>query len=283
MKSILLSAILSCTSSAIVIPIVNRMTIKKEIQTILSIESALSDVLAVVLTVSLIEFMQLENIGLRTPFRSIASSFSIATISGVVFGLLWLKILDLFKERKYSYMITLAAVLILFALVKFLGGSGSIAVLIFGIILGNCQFFGRYLKLKSCILVNETIKFFHGEVTFFIRTFFFVYLGIMISFKTLNREFIAMCVSLVLMIVLIRYISVIATGLIYHEKREDRFVMLSMMPRGLASAVLATLPVSANIEGSTGFVDYTFAIIVLTNVLMTFGVFITEKRIQVTA
>jgi len=59
--------------------------------------------------------------------------------------------------------------------------------------------------------------------------------------------------------------------------------MLSMMPRGLASAVLATLPVSANIKGSTSFVDYTFAIIVLTNVLMTFGVFITEKRSKVTA
>jgi Na+:H+ antiporter len=137
-KSILLGTILGCTSSAVVIPVISRMTIKEEIKTILSIESALSDMLAVVLTVSLLEFIQLEHIGLKTPFRSIDSSFSIAIVSGIVFGFFWLKILDFFKERKYSYMITLGAVLILFASVKFLSGSGSIAVLIFGVILGNC-------------------------------------------------------------------------------------------------------------------------------------------------
>lgn len=67
-------------------------------------------------------------------------------------------------------------------------------------------------------------------------------------------------------------------GLIYREKREDRYVMLAMLPRGLASAVLATLPLSANIKGSEGLIDYTFAIIVLTNIIMTIGVFSIEKK-----
>ena len=56
--------------------------------------------------------------------------------------------------------------------------------------------------------------------------------------------------------------------------------MISMLPRGLASAVLATLPISANIKGSEGFIDYTFGVIVITNILMTIGVFITEKKGQ---
>ncbi len=279
-RSLILGTILGCTSAAIVIPIINRMSLKEEIKTILSIESALSDVLAVILTVSLVEFVKLEHIGIEKPFRAIASSFSIAIVSGVAAGLSWLKMLELFRERKYSYMTTLAAMLIVFAVVNFLGGSGPIAILIFGTILGNSHDFNKFLNLKGHALVDETIKFFHGEVTFFIRTFFFVYMGMMLSFNFINIQFLALSFSLLLIIVLIRYISVGITGLVYHEKKKDRIVMLSMLPRGLASAVLATIPLSANIEGTEGFIDYTFAVIVLTNILMTAGVFITEKKTQ---
>lgn len=229
-RSLLLGTILGCTSAAIVIPVINRMSLKEEIKTILSIESALSDVLAVILTVSIVEFVKLEHIGIEKPFRAVASSFSIAIVSGVVAGLSWLKILELFRERKYSYITTLAAMLMVFAVVDFLGGSGPIAILIFGIILGNSHDFNKFLKLKGCAFVDETIKFFHGEVTFFIRTFFFVYMGMILSFNFVNIQFLALSFSLLLIIVLIRYISVGITGLIYRDKKEDRFVMLSMLP-----------------------------------------------------
>lgn len=54
--------------------------------------------------------------------------------------------------------------------------------------------------------------------------------------------------------------------------------MLSMLPRGLASAVLATFPVSANMKGCEEFIDYTFIVIILTNILMTIGVFFVEQE-----
>lgn len=277
MRSLLLGTILGCTSAAIVIPVIGAMSLGAEIKTILSVESALSDVFAVIFTVSLIEFVKLETVGIETPFRAVASSFSIAIVLGILAGLLWLKILDFLRGRKYSYMTTLAAMLIVFAAVNFLGGSGPISILIFGIILGNCNDFARFLKLKSCALVDEAIKFLHGEVTFFIRTFFFVYMGMMISFNFIGLDFITLSFSLVLIILFIRYISVGLTVLVFSSKRRDRFVMLSMLPRGLASAVLATLPAAANVTGSENFIDYTFAVIVLTNILMTFGVFFVEK------
>ena len=59
-RSLLLGTILGCTSAAIVIPIINKMSLKEGIKTLLSIESALSDVLAVVFTISLIEFVKFE-------------------------------------------------------------------------------------------------------------------------------------------------------------------------------------------------------------------------------
>ncbi len=277
LRSLLLGTILGCTSAAIVMPVISRMSLKEEIKTILSVESAFSDVFAVIFTVSLIEFVRLETTGIDAPFRAVASSFSIAIVLGVAAGLLWLKILDVFKDRKYSYMTTLAAILIVYALVNFLGGSGPISILIFGVILGNCTDLAGFLKLKTCSLVDQSIKFLHGEVTFFIRTFFFVYMGMMITFSVISRDFLTLSISIVLIILLVRYISVFIIALFFQEKKRDRFVMLSMLPRGLASAVLATLPASANIIGSEHFTDYTFAVIVMTNVLMTAGVFFVEK------
>ncbi len=277
-RSLLLGTILGCTSAAVVIPIVSRMTLKEEIKILLSIESVLSDVFAVVFTISLIEFVKLEKIGIKAPFHAIASSFSIAFIAGVTSGLLWLKVLDYFKGRKYSYMTTLSAMLIVFSTVDFLGGSGPIAILLFGIILGNSTDLAKLLKLKANIFVDETIKSFHGEMTFFIRTFFFVYMGMMLSLKSIDLRFLLFGISLVLIIIIVRIISVHVIGNIFHEKKSDKLVMMSMLPRGLASAVLATLPVSANIKGCEDFIDVTFMIIILTNILMTIGVFISEKK-----
>jgi hydrogenase-4 membrane subunit HyfE len=51
-----------------------------------------------------------------------------------------------------------------------------------------------------------------------------------------------------------------------------------MHPRGLASAVLASLPVSAGVQGSEDFIVYTVSVIVLSNILMTAGVFRMEKK-----
>jgi cell volume regulation protein A len=283
LRAALLGTIMGCTSAAIVIPVVCKMNVKEEIKTMISIESALSDVLAIVATVSLIEFIKLQHIGMQAPFHAVASSFSIALLGGVMSAFVWLKVLDIFRDRKYSYMTTLAVMLILYGTMNFLGGSGPIALLVFGIILGNSHDFVGFLKLRSCALMDDTIKFLHGEITFFVRTFFFVYMGMMISSDILRIDFLNISGAVVLLILLMRYLSVSMVGAVYHEKRNDRLVMLSMLPRGLASAVLATLPVSANIRDSEDFINYTFIVIVLTNIIMTAGVFATERMASVPA
>jgi cell volume regulation protein A len=280
MQSLLLGAILGCTSAAIVIPIISRMDIREEIKTIVSVESALSDVLAVVLTITLVDIIILGTTGIRSPFRAIANSFSTALIGGAAAGIVWLKVLNYFKDKKYSYMFTLAAVLILYGTISFLGGSGAISVLIFGIILGNSRSFSRFLKISDDLLIEDTIKFFHGEMTFFIRTFFFVYMGMIITFKELGWEFLLTSISIFLIIILMRYASIGLTVQLFKDKKHDRFLIMSMLPRGLASAVLAIMPASMNVPGSDLFVDITFAVIILTNILMTLGVYLSDRGMK---
>lgn len=280
LQSLLLGTILGCTSAPVIIPIVGKMMLKEETKTVLAIESSLSDVLAVVCAISLIEIITLGRIGIETPFRTLASSFSIAIVFGIIGGLLWLKVLDAFRARKYSYMFTQAAVLIMFGAVRFLGGSGPMAVLVFGLVLGNGHRFGKFLNIGNHTFTGNTLKFFHNEMTFFIRTFFFVYVGLMVSFATIDNRFLLFSLALLLIIVAVRFISVTLTVMVYEDKKSERFIMTTMLPRCLASAVLATMAVSANVKGSESFMSVTFAIIILTNIIMTLGVFVIDRRLR---
>lgn len=281
-RSLLLGIILGCTSSAIVIPVIHRLSVGHSTRIILAVESALSDVIAVVLAVTVIDYLLFHDIGIQTPFRTIASSFSIAIVSGAAAGCFWLKALDILKKKNYSYMVTLAVLLLLYAVVDFLGGSGPIAVLVFGIILGNSKEFLRFLKLRKDGWAEETIKFFHGEVSFFVRTFFFVYMGMMISFTSLDPEFLSVVGALMGIILFSRFISVRMMAVLSEDIKQHLSLVFFMLPRGLASAVLATLPLSANIKGCEMFINYTFGVIVLSSLFMTIGVVYYGKKNQAT-
>lgn len=278
LPSLMMGTILGCTSAAIVVPVVAKMTLKEEVKTILTIESAMSDVLAVVLAVSLIEFARFESIGIERPLRAIASSFSIAIVLGTVAGLFWYKVLRVLGDRKYSYMVTLGVVLVVTATVDFLGGSGPIAILLFGIVLGNCGEIPFLSGPPTCGVIEETIKFFHGEVTFFIRTFFFVYIGMLMTPAVLSPRYLGISVALFMIIAAMRYLSVEFVERRSGRDPADRRALFFMHPRGLASAVLASLPVSAGVQGSEDFIVYTVSVIVLSNILMTAGVFRMEKK-----
>lgn len=272
-QGLLLGAILGCTSAAIVLPIINRLNVSDAIKTTLSVESALSDVLAVVLTISLIDAVLIGQKDPVAPFKAIIASFSIAIVIGGLVGMIWMKVLDLMRGRKLAYMLTLAAILITFGTVRILGGSGSIAVLVIGLVLGNSDSFTGFLKIKEALPVNQSIRFLHEEITFFIRTFFFVYLGMMFSFKSLNTDFMTLCGIMLLIIILLRIICTEITVRVYPDKRQDRFLIMLMMPRGLASAVLATLPAAAGVAGTESFVAVTFGVIIVTNIMLTVGLF----------
>ncbi|QOX78855.1 cation:proton antiporter [Trichlorobacter lovleyi] len=272
-QGLLLGSIIGCTSAAIVIPIISRLNISEEIKTTLSVESALSDVLAVVLTISLIGAIQIGQKDPTAPFKAVVASFSTAIVIGWLTGLVWLKVLDLMRGKKLAYMLTLAAIMITFGSVRVVGGSGAIAVLMIGLVLGNADSFTRFLKIKEPLSVNWSIRFLHDEITFFIRTFFFVYLGMMFSFKELNTDFLMVCGSILLIMLLFRFVSTELAIRVYPDKAQDRFLIMLMMPRGLASAVLATLPTAAGIAGTENFVAITFGVIIVSNMIMTAGMF----------
>jgi len=241
--SVLFGTIFGGSSSIAIISIASRIKVSEKCSTILSVESALTDILCIVFSLVVIEIiLKGTAIDLTTIGQSIASRFSTGIVLGVIFGLIWLSVLKRIAKASYAYMLTLAVVLLAYAFSEFLGGSGSLCSLLFGIMLGNEKEIYRILRMERPpnMVVDVGLKKFESEVAFLLRTFFFVYIGLIVTISNITIVITGIILSLILL--LVRFGAVTFTTIRSDELVKERSIMSVMLTRGLAAAVLATLP-----------------------------------------
>jgi len=240
--SLLFGTIVGGSSSIIVMSLASRIKLSERASTILSLESAINDILCIVLSLVIIEIVVLKGtVDLTTIAKSLASRFSIGAMLGIVIGISWLSMLKRIVKASYSYMLTLGIALLAYALSEFLGGSGALCSLLFGIMLGNEKELYGILRMKkpSNQVVDAGLKRFESEIAFLLRAFFFVYIGLIVTAPNLTT--VAIGIALALTLLLIR-IGVVHVATIRSELIQERAIMSALLTRGLASAVLATLP-----------------------------------------
>ena len=240
--SILFGTILGGSSSTIVISLASKTKINEKGSTILSLESIINDILCIIITLAIIEIILLKGaVDIPTVAKSVAGRFSIGAVLGAFIGIGWLSILKRIVEAAYSYMLTLGVVLLAYALAEFLGGSGALCALLFGIILGNEKEIYSILRTKkpTSQVVDAGLKRFESEMAFLLRTFFFVYLGLIVT--TTNITIIIAGALLSFTLLIIRF-GVVHLATIRSNLTEERTTMSILLTRGLAAAVLATIP-----------------------------------------
>ncbi|MFH1588676.1 MAG: cation:proton antiporter [Candidatus Diapherotrites archaeon] len=280
-SGLLMGAILGGTSSAIIIPLVSKSSALEETKTFLSLESAITDALCVVSVIAIIQFIIFQGLSTQEILQSIFAAFSVAALIGIVAALIWLWVLRDFKStRNYQYLLTVASLFFLYSLTEFVGGNGAFSVLIFGIVLGNSKTIMRFLKIREIELTTE-IKAFQTEIAFLIKTFFFVYLGIVFDLAAFNLTTISIAFALMIAMLFPRIISVFLLGKLIPKYKKDSFLIKSMMARGLAAAVLATLPVTMGVESNELIYlipQIAFLGILLTNLFTTIGFYLNERN-----
>ena len=278
---VVLGAIVGGTSSPIVIPLASRLkNLQDKTKMILSIESILTDPLSIV--VFLAAFVMITSgASIGEGIKSLVSTFSVGAVLGAALGLVWLPIMHKLRKEQFSYILTLAIVFLVYCLTEsFWGGAGALSCLMFGLVLGNGKKILKMVKYSGRKFeMDEETKQFHSLTSFVIRTFFFVYLGMMVSFQKI--EFIIVGILVLLALLGLRYLAVqIATFRGGFEK-DDKQTMNVMMPRGLAAAILA-LTFGPVLVGEKGldlgpamvgfFQDATFVVILGTAIVCTIGV-----------
>lgn len=289
--SLTLGAIVGGTSGAIVIPIVSKMRIKPQTKAMLITESIITDVLVIVVSLSMLTVVLTGELELLSISGDLASKFLIGGIVGLLAGVGWLFVLERMRNQPLCYMTTFGALVVVAGIVEIppLNSSGAIAALTFGLAIGNRHVVKR--RLSSLSLSNATniqIQQFHSEITFFVRTFFFVYLGLFFRLETFTEIHLVAGLLTISMIVLVRWIASMAAWKIGNLNIEDAETVFASMPRGLAAAVLATLPplMLADYTNLWSedlgllFLNTTLVVILGTTILTTVFSFFTEKGID---
>jgi cell volume regulation protein A len=239
--ALLFGTIVGGSSSIIVMSLASRIKLSEKGSTLLRLESALNDILCIVLSLVVIEIITLGGtVDIPTITRSLASRFSIGAMLGIVIGIGWLSTLKRIVKASYSYMLTLGIALLAYALSEILGGSGALCSLLFGIMLGNEKVIYGILRMKKPPdqVVDPGLKRFESEIAFLLRAFFFVYIGLIVTLPKLTTVIAGIILALSLL--LIRY-GVVNVATIKSKLTQERGIMSVLLTRGLASAVLATL------------------------------------------
>lgn len=273
LASITLGAILGGTSSAVVIPIVGKLTIGDETKTVLILESALTDVFSIVLALACVQAFSSGSINIGATIGSVISSFVLATIIGIAGALLWSRILTKIRNIQNSIFTTPAFVFIIYGLSELLGFNGAIATLAFGISMANLEvftgFFMRKIMGGEPHKLNRKELIFLKEIAFLLKTFFFVYIGISIIYDDITSLLIGASFTFILYIIRLfisKYFSPTSASIM------DKSIISMISPKGLAAAVLATIPAMVGMPEGNIIKNIVYAVvffsILLTSVLI---------------
>jgi cell volume regulation protein A len=245
-------------------------------KTIVFLESAVSDVVSIVVAMGFLDSFRMGSIRLGAMVGNLIATLLLAGLAGLAGAFLWSAMLRRIRGLENSIFTTPAFVFVLFGSVELLGFSGYVAAAVFGAVLGNIQVFHgifwmrRYLPQEP-ITLNETERIFMGEAVFLLKTFFFVYVGVSIRFTDFRLVYITLLIFL---------LRIPATWVALNHgttPKRDASLVAILSPKGLAAVVLASLPLEQHLEGGDALQAVTYCVVFISIVLTSVLSFLIER------
>lgn len=268
------------TTAAVVVPLSRGLHLNDNTVTFISLESVLNSVFSVVMFTTFVAAYQSANPSVMGALSTIASNFSVGIVLGAVLSIAWIFVLQRFKDNKYTYVFTMGLVFATYAISTSLGGSGILSTLVFG------MFLGSYKLLNSAF---EKIRFdmdplqvqlgtFQGEISFLLETFFFVFLGLTFSIDPGN--ILSYLGDGILLLAILLSFRTLATTMSTRNSplAAGRRLMVMMCAQGLTPATLAIIALNDGIPLAPTFLNIVTYVIILTNVVTTFGSFWVARK-----
>ena len=288
--SMMLGAMVAGTAAAIVIPLVRRMRVSVKTRVTLTLESAISGVLCIVIALAFIEGYKLGNVSIGSMLGRVFASILMALVIGTVGGIVWSSFMDRIRKLQNSMFLTPAFVFVIYGVAELLGYSGAIATLSFGLVLGNPEYFEmsflKKLRLNDMTPLEDNEKSFFKEFVFILKTYFFVYIGICIPFSNPLALAYGLVIAAALFVVRFALIAIVGRK----NTPEDRLTVSIMIPKGLVSAVLASMPEQVNVAAGYDIIPgaeivkhITYSVIFCSIIICSLLVLLTSKRLVKTS
>jgi cell volume regulation protein A len=277
LNGLLLGSIVGGGSSLIVIALTRKIGVNEEVETLLSLESILTDVLCTVGAFAVINIILSGELSLGNALGSVGIAFGVGILVGLGFGVLWLFSLEKLKGKPNSYMLTLAVVFLTYVVATLLGGSGAISALFLGLIIGNNRSIAKLLRSRATVSIDDNVRDFHCQISFLIRSFFFVFTGLLFTFSSIYTALFGILLTFAFLG--IRFL-IIRIATLKSNLHSVKTLMTIMFPRGLAAAVLASLPLTMGVPNSEFFPEISFIVILSSILVTTIGVVSLKKRVK---
>jgi potassium/hydrogen antiporter len=283
MTALLVAGAFACMSGSIVLPILDQLNVQRNLKTTLVIEASFGDglgalVVGVLLRVAtqgtanttgqgMGQGMILGGMAAQFVFR-----FLLAFLVAVVAGFLWARLLPHISNKQFWQVLTFAVVLIVYSFTNAIGGSDLFAVMVFGATLSSLMGPQSFLhEFEFEVLSSDKssqIYSFHSELAFLVRSFFFVLLGAMIQFKGLTVQLLP-SLGILAVFLVARILAVTLSRIVWRgTTSRERELAITLIPRGLITAVLALEAIQAMPASLPFLPSLTFALILFTNVLV---------------
>jgi NhaP-type Na+/H+ or K+/H+ antiporter len=277
--TLMLGAIVGSTSPAVIVPLTKKLVMEESTKTILFLESAVSDVLSIVVTFGFLQSYTLGKVRVGQMLGQVIATLVLSGMVGAASAIAWSALLRRIRGLENSIFTTPAFVFVVFGIVELLGFSGYVAAAVFGAVLGNMEVFHgtqwmrRYLPDEP-ITLNDTERVFLGEVVFLLKTFFFVYVGV--SIRLTESWLVYVALALTALIFLVRIPSA-WIGLSRTTPRHDAALVAVMSPKGLAAVVLASIPLEQHLPGGEMIQAITYGVVFLSIVFTSVLTFLIER------
>ncbi len=302
-ESLIFGFALSGPSSLIVPTLIKSISAKDELKTTLIYESVMSDSVELILPIILFEILSSASFTPISVATLILSAIAGSMVLGIVLAFVWLYLLKRFGSlsRNYGWTLTITMVIATYGIAQQLGFNGAFTIFAFSLAFANLGNISTKIErdmmnpqYKPSISEETLSKYFsfpdisyiknyHREIEFFTSTFFFVYIGLLVSISTLNAVLVAVASIIVAAIIILRYLFLpMLKRFISAEENEAKVtksVVAFDIPRGLSPAIIATLPLTFGIA-IPNFLNQIFLVIFATNLVSTIGIFLVHYKKQ---
>jgi cell volume regulation protein A len=205
-------------------------------------ESVIADPISIITAISLIRMIIQPEISIADSLKEITFIFIFSLGFGFLIGVLWAEILHRTRNRPFNYMMTLAVLLPTYLLAEMIigHGGGPIAALIFGMTIANYNFITKKIRISRNLQIDgHKLREIHEEITFFIKSFFFVFVGLT---AILSWEYIFLGLGLFALIQALRYGIVTIIGRVLKFSVQERTLIRVIFALGLPAFVISQLP-----------------------------------------
>ena len=273
-SALIVGAVVGCTSSAMVLPILQQIQVSEPTKVTLLLEASVGDVLAVLTAESLLNMGATS--GLQSVFGGLLQEVGVPLVFALGAGVLWSRLLPHMSEERFWHVLTFGMVLLLYSGSEALHGSGLIAVLVFGMTLANISSsISPQIESPTHLGLppgqeHLPMLTFHSELAFLLRTFFFALLGVVV--EVLPLQYLLPTAGILGAILVARWVAALVSRWSRREiPARERDLIIWLLPRGLITAVLAIQVVQIRGEEFAFLPAVAFAVILATNVMVILG------------